>query len=255
MGQGVGQTHRPRAYYYNKKTNKISQRVVSRTNVGPNSDFDGPHDSKEQAAIAALKYRPDRKSRFARQPRAPKKNGEPVKTHENDYWVRAGDAYANGERHYIVVGSKKYNDLLKYGVLIDGVSVDQLPKLSNAQKLQQTKANSSAARPTSGKSKEQLYDEKVARLARAREANKGVTYTRCVVNPDSKGIVGIANSKTGKVTRGAREVARALGLDSAASLHNGEYRVSDREVIAFLERQIETGKLKEKKNAAKCRPH
>ena len=250
-GLGKGQVVRPKAWYFNKTSHSTTQKDVSRTKTGTDSNgvespFLGPFPTREAAAEAGMKAVPGYKSKFAQgKGYAPRKDGKPRKVPdlENRLWVRAGAVLADGDRHWIVVGSTTYGKLVGAKALIDGVPVDQLRQFTSAERRAETKAKSSAARPTSGKSKDERKAEASERLARVRQDNKNVRYSLCIENPGATGIIGIRRTDNGKTTNNARRIASETGLVGAATRRDGQYVVSDQQVISHIEAQIRAKRL------------
>lgn len=241
LGKGVGMNKRAKKYYYNSATNRVSQKDPSRAKTDGASPLHGPFDSLEAANAEARRLNPDRKAGKA--PRLTKA-GVPYKAvdHSGQQWVRAGAVLKNGERAYIVVGGPKYNELAAQKAMIDGAHVDQLPQVSNAQKLAETAARSSARRVSSGT--KETPEEKRARGVALARSNAARSYSLCVVNPTTGTSIGVEDSQTGQATLNARKVAKETGLDKATSKSGGVFVVSDAQVVAHIRRKLADGTLK-----------
>jgi len=239
-----GPQQREKMFYYNAATNKISKKDPSRAVVGGTSTLHGPFSTMEAAQAGALKVNPNRKSKLGAKVLRTKKDGSAYKQvdHSNTKWVYAGKPFANGARRPVVYKGPTYNELVVAGAKVDGVLVKDLVPVSNAQKLRDSEANSSARRPSSGKSKEQIHDERVARGKALAANNKNLGgFEWCIVNPNTNTTIGVVRAN-GKVGGKAREVAHQLGLATDAT---------DAQVVSFLKQKLDNGTLKRGKGK-KC---
>lgn len=232
-----GPQQREKMYFYNAATNKITKKDPSRAVVGGASTLHGPYPTLEAASAGALKINPNRKSKLGAKVLRTKKDGSAYKEvdHSATKWVYAGKPFANGARRPIVYKGSTWNELVAAGAKVDGVLVKDLVPLSNAQKLSESEDKSSARRPSSGKSKEELKADKIERLAGARAKAKALgPFLWCITNPNTNTSIGVVRAN-GSVGAKAKAVAHQLGLKAGAT---------DEQVVAFLEKKLDDKVIK-----------
>lgn len=238
---------RPKAWYYNKTTGRVSERTESNTVVGGASAFMGPYGSKAEADNAAVAS--GAKKTVARRGGV---SGKPRNAPRGP-WVRAGKVPKNGtQRSWITVGGPTYNALK--GTMIDGVPLENLPQVSDADKRAEAKSSQARARASPGQKKRQ--GETLFAQHGVRKGGTARQYAWCLINPNTNRPIGIGEIGSGKVSGTARAIAREQGMNAkgrtATSKSQGRYVVSDQEVDSFLQGLVRNGRLKAAKVSKKC---
>ena len=237
----TGQT-RENKVYYNSATGRTSKKDPSRAQTGGASTLIGPFDTEAQALDEA--QRRGLRKTGAVTVRLTKAGVPYKKPAQYDTFVRGGAVLKTGERAYIPVGGPAYNAAFTNGTLVDGNTVDQLPRFTKAQKKAAAVAKSSARRPAG---RVQSPREKRDNLAAVRAAQANRQFVFCVVNPNSGTTVGVEDTQ-GRTTGSARKIAKEQGLDGAT---NSE-KVSDARVISHLRDLVNRGTLQKGRATKKC---